>query len=743
MAIDDKVKSGDGEYIEITGTVETIIFTNETNGYTVCELDTGDAEPVTVVGIMPYLAPGEVVRAFGVWQTHASYGKQFKAEGYEKALPVSVTMILKYLSSNAVKGVGPVMARRIVDRFGEDTFDVIEHHPDWLSDIQGISAKKAREISESFISQFGMRSIMMLCREYFGPETIVKIYKKWGSAAVDLLKENPYLTCEEINGVGFVKADRFAMSLGTQKDSMHRIKAGICYALFHNATQNGHVFIPTDRLVALSADLLETDKESVERALALLDIERKTVTVKLFGKSCTYLASNYDAEKGIAKKLELLSRTYERVALSEIETMINRIQFEEGIEYAGAQRRAIIEAINNGVMILTGGPGTGKTTIIKAVATILERLGFTVAMAAPTGRAAKRMSLATSHEAKTVHRLLEAEYIGGEGTKFRRDENNLLDESVIIVDEMSMIDTSVMYALLRAVKPGARIMLIGDPDQLPSVGAGNVLCDLIASDCFATVKLTEIFRQASESRIVTNAHAINHGEVPILTDKKSDFIFVSREDEATVIPTIINLCLTRLPKRYGEDILSRIQVITPSHKGAAGTDILNMHLQSALNPSDKRKKEKKLTHITYREGDKVMQTRNNYELEWQRGREKGVGIYNGDIGRIVSIDNGSSSMIIDFDERICEYPFETLDELEHAYAITVHKSQGSEYPFVILPLYRSSPRLLTRNLFYTAVTRAQSMVILVGSSQVIQEMVQNNRITARYTSLKYYLNGEA
>jgi exodeoxyribonuclease V alpha subunit len=422
--------------------------------------------------------------------------------------------------------------------------------------------------------------------------------------------------------------------------------------------------------------------------------------------------------------------------------MINQVQAEEGIEYAGLQRKAVLEAVNNGVMILTGGPGTGKTTIIRAVSRILTRLGYKVAMAAPTGRAAKRMSEATQCEAKTIHRLLEAEFSGAEGSKFARNENYLLDEEVIIVDEVSMVDTALMASLLRAVKPGAKVMLIGDSDQLPSVGAGNVLCDLIASDRFPTVRLTEIFRQARESRIVTNAHAINNGELPVLTDKKSDFFFVSRENEELIIPTIVDLCINRLPKTYGEELASNIQIITPSHKGLAGTEILNSTLQGVMNPPSKQKREKKSRDRIFREGDKVMQIKNNYELEWERKGEKGSGIFNGDIGKILRIDNMNEVILISFDERVCEYPFENLDELEHAYAITVHKSQGSEYPIVVIPAYRYSPRLLTRNLLYTAVTRAQNMVIIVGSAAVVQSMVENNRLTKRYTGLKFMLDEE-
>ncbi len=738
MALFEDAATRTDESENIEGLVENVIFSNETNGYTVCELDIGK-ELVTVVGIMPYLNAGETIRAKGKWETHSTYGKQFKVDYYEKQLPASGDAMIKYLSSGMIKGIGGVTAKRIVEQFGEETFNVIEFHPEWLTDIKGVTKKKAEEISDSFKSQFGVRSIMMFCRDFFGPATIMKIYKKWGSGAVDSINRNPYILCDQIHGIGFESADRLAASIGFAQDSEFRIASGIKYMLSYNAANHGHTYIPRDKLLKLAADTLEVPEEKVEAPLTALETSREVVTKEIKGRPCTFLRDYYEAEQYTVVKMTLLDKLCEKSSIDNIEYMIKQVEAESGVEYARLQRKAIMAAVNNGVMILTGGPGTGKTTIIRAVITIYERMGFKIALAAPTGRAAKRMSEATQYEAKTVHRLLDMEYMAGEKSKFRRNEHNLLDENVIIIDEASMIDTLLMDALLKAIKPGSRLMIIGDADQLPSVGAGNVLCDLLAAERFATVRLTEIFRQAEESRIVTNAHLINNGELPVLTDKKGDFFYLARENEADIIPTIVDLCRNRLPKTYGVDFRDAIQVITPSHKGIGGTEALNSALQSVLNYRDGHKREKKFRSFIFREGDKVMQIKNNYEMEWERFGEKGSGVFNGDIGIIEAIDYTAEYMRINFDDRVCRYDFTHLEELEHAYAITIHKSQGSEYPIVIMPLYRTAPQLLTRNLLYTAVTRAQKIVILVGSSSIVQTMVENNRLTKRYTALKTLL----
>lgn len=731
----------ENNYLSIEGTVEHIVYQNEENGYTVCDLASKD-ELITLVGIMPFLNEGEMISAMGEWVTHANFGRQFKVEAFEKQLPADANAILKYLQSKAVKGIGPTTAVRIVEKFGEETFDVIENHHEWLAEIPGISMSKAKLINENFKMQFGIRSVMMFCRDFFGPVTAVKVYKRWGGSAVDVIKKNPYVLCDEIHGIGFERADRIAKSVGINSNSMDRIRSGIKYILNYNAMHNGHVYIPEDKLIEASADLLKI--EITEAEDALLDLENDThVTIaKISNRNCVYLTSYYIAEKYIISKLDMLEKLCPKLDSGDIEKFITQIESEESIEYAAMQRKAISDALTSGVMILTGGPGTGKTTVIRALIRVFDRLGYGITLAAPTGRAAKRMSEATHYEAKTIHRLLEMTFADNNYPKFNRDENNLLDEEVVIIDETSMVDTLLMASLLKAIKPGARLLLIGDSDQLPSVGAGNVLNNLISSERYNTIKLKEIFRQAKQSLIITNAHAINKGHYPDLTTKNNDFFFISRTEDEDIANTVADLCLNRLPKKYGEKIRNDIQVITPSRKGAAGTELLNALLQKTLNPPSPKKKEKKIRDVIFREGDKIMQIKNNYNIEWEREDTFGQGIFNGDIGIIESIHFSEEHMVINFDERIAIYEFSLLDELEHAFAITVHKSQGSEYPVVIMPAYWYTPKLLTRNLLYTAVTRAQSMVVIVGQHDVVNKMVDNNRQINRYTGLEYYLRTE-
>lgn len=728
------------DLIEISGQVEHIVYQNEANGYCVCDLLTDTDEEITIVGIMPFLSNGETIRGMGKWELHSSFGRQFKVEYYEKELPAGAGAILKYLSSRTVKGIGPASAAKIVEAFGDDTFNVIENHPDWLADIPGISLKKAQSISENFRRQFGIRNVMMFCRDFFGPSTAVKIYKKWGGASIDIIKQNPYILCEEIHGIGFASADNIAKSLGTAPNSPDRIRAALHYILTFNAQQNGHTFLPYDKLCEAARELIEVTENEVEDAIFDLVSDGKLKEVKYNGRSCIYLKSYYEAEKYTASKLDLLDKLCDSINTGDIDKFIRQVEAECGIEYAKKQRLAIRDAINHGVMVLTGGPGTGKTTVIRAVMTVFDRIGLRIALAAPTGRAAKRMSQATGRQAKTIHRLLEMSYNENSLPQFNKNENELLEEDVIIIDEASMVDILLISALLRAVKPGAHLILIGDSDQLPSVGAGNVLNDIISSERFATVKLTEIFRQAKESLIVTNAHAINNGEYPDLNVKDKDFFFMPRESDEAISYTVAELCSKRLPKTYGEQIRKNIQIITPSHKGAAGTDYLNNTLQATLNPPSERKREKKYRDRVLREGDKVMQIRNNYDITWERDDETGMGVFNGDIGTIEAISHVNEAVTVNFDGKRAIYDYTMLDELEHAYAITVHKSQGSEYPVVILPMSGYSPRLLTRNLLYTAVTRATDMVIVVGRQKVLEAMVDNAREVKRYTGLEYVLS---
>jgi len=721
--------------IRINGSVETVIYSNDDNGYSICDFGTDDDELITIVGIMPYVAEGDTLSVFGRWTHNAKYGRQFKVEQYEKKLPADSTAILRYLSSRTVKGIGPKTAKRIVDEFGEDTFDVLENHPDWLARLPGMSQKKAEAISEEFKAQTGIRSAMIFFREWFGPSITMKIYKRWGSRAVDVVKENPYLLCREIYGIGFEKADKLASDLGVSKDSEERIMSGIHYVIRYNEMQNGHVCLPIDKLTASAASLLGVSDEAANKAVSMLLKEGSVKYTIAEGVKYIYSTYSYENEKYIASKLTFADMLCPAVSFDDIERFIMKEEKACGIEYAALQKKAIKLALENGVMILTGGPGTGKTTVVRALLDIFASMGLKIALAAPTGRAAKRLSESTLHEAKTIHRLLEMSYENDDEAVFNRDENNCLDENVIIVDEASMIDNSLMASLLKAVKPGARIIIIGDSDQLPSVGAGNILRDIIASERFATVCLTEIFRQAKQSLIVTNAHDINSGRYPNISVKDNDFFYLDRRTDKDIALTVADLWKNRLPKSYGSETVNNIQVISPSKKGEAGTDNLNVLLQNCLNPNAKGKREYKFRDKIFREGDRVMQIRNNYDLEWERPDGNGFGIFNGDIGVIEEINYAEQCMEIVFDERRTVYDFTILDELEHAYAITVHKSQGSEYPIVIIPMYSAPPMLLTRNLLYTAVTRAQRMVILVGRSEIIERMVDNDRQSMRYTGL--------
>ena len=726
--------SDDHGIIELKGSVEGIIYANEENGYTICDMGTEEGELVTVVGVLPYVSEGDTLAVYGRWVHNPKYGRQFSVERFEKSLPADKASMLRYLASRAIKGIGPKTAQKIIDMFGDETFDVIENHPEWLSDIPGISRKKAEEISEDFREKAGMRSAMLFFRDYFGAATTVKIFNKWGSRSVDIAKKNPYRLCDEIEGIGFERADSMAMKLGMGENSRERVLSGVVYLLARTERQNGHTCLPREKLAAAAAELLGVTVEQTEEAISeLLKTDRLRYSL-WDGVKYIYRAETYEDESFIAERLVYLNSVCAAVNVEDIGRLIVKTETESGITYAALQRSAIADALVSGVTVLTGGPGTGKTTVVRALIGIFENMGFDVALAAPTGRAAKRLSESTSREAKTIHRLLEMGYGADDGNaRFMRDRDNLLEEDVIIVDEASMIDNALMRALVEAIKPGARFIIIGDADQLPSVGSGNVLRDIIESNRFATVRLTEIFRQAQESLIVTNAHRINSGEMPDLTVKNNDFFFMPRATDREIAETVADLYARRLPRAYGEDCRNGIQVISPSRRGEAGSETLNIRLQAVLNPPEDGKREYKYREITYREGDRVMQIRNNYELEWHRGRQNGAGVFNGDIGTIIRI--GKNSMTIIFDDRGVEYDFSLLEDLEPAYAITVHKSQGSEYQTVIIPAYSAPPMLLTRNMLYTAVTRAQTRVIIVGKTEIVETMVNNNRQSLRYTGL--------
>ena len=735
----------DAGLLRLTGSIEHVIYANEDNGFAICDLGTESGDLITITGTLPYVGEGDSVTVYGKWVHNPKYGRQFRVETCERQMPADANSMLRYLASGAIKGIGPKIAQRIVDEFGDETFDVIEHHPEWLANVSGISRKSAKSIGADFAEKAGIRSAMMFFRDFFGAAATVRIYKRYGGNAVELAKKNPYRLCEEIEGIGFERADRMARDLGLATDSEDRICSDICYLLSSNAQANGHVCLPRDKTVQGAARLLGVDETAVNDALELLLAQEKVHAERLGGIELLYDKKQYENEKYIATKLLLLDRVCPAMETANIGAFIDREQAETGVRYADLQRRAISDALENGVMLLTGGPGTGKTTVVRALLHIFSSMGLKIALTAPTGRAAKRLSESTSCEARTIHRLLEygGEESGGRG-RFMRDESNLLEENVLIVDEASMVDSLLMGALLRAVKPGSRLVLIGDADQLPSVGAGNVLRDLIDSGRFATVRLTEIFRQAQKSLIVTNAHAINRGELPRLDVKDNDFFFMPRSEDASITATVAQLCGTRLPRTYGEMATTGTQVIVPSRKGEAGTEHLNVVLQATLNPPSPEKREHRFREITYREGDRVMQVRNNYDMEWERDNGMtGAGIFNGDVGVIESIDPTDGNMRIRFEDRTVTYEFSLLEDLEPAYAVTVHKSQGCEYPIVILPLGNVPPMLRSRNLLYTAVTRAQCIVIVVGREDVLADMVRNNRQTMRYTGLSERLRREA
>ncbi len=735
MVISDEKKPLD----EITGTVENIIFQNAENGYTVIDLFDEKGDLYTAVGIMPYVSAGDTVMLAGRWGSHSSYGKQFEVEYFDRCLPREGTDILRYLSSGTVKGIGPKTAQKIVGRYGGEAFEVIENHPEWLAEFPGITTKKAMEISKSFKEQFGVRDIMLLGKGEISATVALKIFKRYNVRSVEVIRENPYALCEEISGIGFEKCDAFAEILGIERDSVFRIKSGIRYVLGTNAERNGHTYLPEDKLIKEASLLLGVPEMKVIQSIDALVSEQKLVRSNIAEDKCIYLDRYYESERYSAEKLYMLDRSCAGFSLHDKKLLIDRVEVENGISYASLQRAAIESALEHGVMVLTGGPGTGKTTVIKALISIFGNLGQRVALAAPTGRAAKRMSDSTSREAKTIHRLLEIDFKENGEPFFRRNENDTLEYEVIIIDEASMLAINLFESLLKAIRQGARLLLIGDSSQLPSVGAGNVLGDVISSGRFCTVCLTEIFRQAKESLIVTNAHAINGGNFPELSVRDKDFFMLERKNDSQISQTVAELCATRLPKTYGEKLARGIQVISPTRNGMAGTESLNVILQEKLNPHSEAKKEKKAHGVIFREGDKVMQIKNNYDIEWEKEDSYGQGIFNGDIGVIEEIDTSSEKMLISFDGRKAEYEFSMLDDLEHSFAITVHKSQGSEYPIVIIPLCRAAPMLLTRNMLYTAVTRAQRIVILVGSQSTVDEMVKNNRQVKRYTGLSQIL----
>ncbi len=721
---------------ELCGTIENVVYRNDDNDYSVIEVVTEGGELVTAVGTIALATEGEVVKLVGNYTYHKEFGKQFAFVGYEKTLPKEIDGIIQFLSSKAIKGVGPVTALKIVNRYGTDTFDVIENHPEWLADIPGITMKKAADISKSFRESSEYRNVMMFLKDYMQTAEINKVYKKLGTETVGIVRRNPYVLCGKDVGISFESVDKMAAELGYAVDGEERIFAGFEYVLCYNAASNGHTCLPYHKLLPAVCEVLSLPEEKVADMLEVF-IEREELCQLISGENRYIMTREVmEDEEYIAKRLCHMLNNVDRLDGNNIAVLIESVSARMGMNYATLQREALYRCLSSGVTIITGGPGTGKTTIVKALLSICKNVGYSVALSAPTGRAAKRLSEATSERALTVHRLIEMERTSlTRQVIFRRNVKYPLDEDVIIVDEASMVDLSLISALIHAIKRGARLVLIGDSDQLPSVGAGNVLGDLIASNMIPVVCLTEIFRQSEESLIVRNAHNINLGKAPILNATDKDFFFVRREDERAIPESISKLITERLPRAYGKSIIEDIQIITPSKKGFGGVEMLNRELQAKMNPPAAGKREHTAHSTVFRVGDRVMQTSNNYDISWERGNEEGVGIYNGDIGVILEIYEEKKYMKILFDDKEVNYEFDLLEDLELAYAITVHKSQGSEYPVVIIPMYSCAPMLQTRNLFYTAVTRAKRMVILVGRSDIPSKMVAYNPEVKRYTTL--------
>lgn len=725
------------EKIRISGVVSHVTFTNKENGFTVLELESGD-ELVTAVGIMPELNAGELLELSGYWDFHASFGRQFKVEMCERRMPASAGDILRYLSSGGVKGIGPKTAVKVVERFGEETFEVLENEPERLAQIKGISLEKAKEISADFKKQFAVREIMIALERY-GMTTAecVAAFRVFGARASDIITRNPYALCSEGVGFSFSRAETVAQALPSPPDKGYRLQAGVLHVMSHNLS-NGHTCIPRDKLFAPCAELLSTNDDTVDITIDELVGSGRLVSRDINGREFLFLPYIYKAEKNAAEHIKQLLK-FPPAGRPAPEKEVDRLEKQTGIKYGKRQREAIITAVEKGMLILTGGPGTGKTTTLNGILRFFEEDGLKVALAAPTGRAAKRMSEVTGRNAKTIHRLLEVEWDKNDRPQFSRNARNPLEANAVILDELSMVDITLFSSFLEALPIGCRLIMVGDSDQLPPVGAGNVLHDLISSGEIPVVELKEVFRQAMESLIVENAHRIVKGDAPILNVSDKDFFFIQNESPFLAAKTVTDLCTARLPKAYGYSPLDNIQVICPSRMGDSGTYNLNRMLQSALNPQDAAKAEITVAGTVFREGDKVMQTRNNYNIEWTSSDSEGTGIFNGDIGMLRKIDMRTRTVDIMFDDRKAVFPFESLQELELAYAVTVHKSQGNEFDVVVMPVAGVPPRLAYRNLLYTGVTRAKKMLVLVGSKRQVCAMAANDKKARRYSALEHFL----
>ncbi|MCT4595408.1 MAG: ATP-dependent RecD-like DNA helicase [Anaeromicrobium sp.] len=724
--------------IEIEGVLTEIIFKNEDNAYTVALIE-NQLEQITVVGYMPVINDGGTYAFNGKWIKHPTYGEQFEVISYKEITPNTIEGIEKYLSSGIIKGVGPKMAKRIVNKFGKDTLDIMQSNPARLMEISGIGKSKYEKIMESFKEQRNLRELMMFLQQYgVTPAYAIKIYKKYEDEAIKLIQENPYRLADEIVGIGFKIADSIAKKMGIDPTSPYRIRCGIKYIL-NNCSLEGHTYVKKDNLIKDGSSILTVPKGLIEDTLVKLTIDHEIHMENIDGEICVFEMSLFYSESYVCRKIIDMASVKVNHISDNIEEEIKKIEEIENINLASKQKLAIKSASENGILIITGGPGTGKTTTINNIIKILEDNNLSIALAAPTGRAAKRMSETTGREAKTIHRLLEYSYMEGDNRLgFNKDEDEPLTEDVVIIDEMSMVDIRLMHGLMKSLPLGTRLILVGDVDQLPSVGPGNVLRDIIESKLIKVVELNEIFRQAKESMIVVNAHKINRGEYPKLNKKEKDFFFMSRKNQEDMVKIIKDLSKERLPNFKKCDPIKDIQVLTPMKKGTVGMYNLNNTLQSVLNPEAPYKIEKEMKDKILRVGDKIMQMKNNYNLKWKNmnSQEEGVGVFNGDFGYIDFIDKEEKEVHIIFDEeKVVKYDFSQLDEIELAYAITIHKSQGSEFPIVIMPISFGPPMLLTRNLLYTAVTRAKELVVMVGVESGLKNMVDNHRIRKRNSGL--------
>ncbi|MGU8718389.1 SF1B family DNA helicase RecD2 [Clostridium perfringens] len=727
----------------LNGIVESIVFKSSDTGYTVIKFRENNIIH-TAVGVLPHVKEGQNLKITGSWVNHSQFGKQFKVEECEEILPTSKDGIEKYLSSGIIQGIGPVTAKKIVNKFGEDTLNILDNNIERLKEIEGIGKKKLETIIESYREQRELKNITIFLQTHgLSVNQCLKIYKKYGASSVDTVKNNPYILCDEISGIGFKTSDKIARSLGIEIDSPFRIQSGIRYVI-NEFCANGHTFMPKDELIKEASNVLTVSGDIIEENIKNAALDRKIKLEKVNDKEGVFTIPNYYCELGITNRILTLAISNFQDISVDVDHLILQFEKKNNITFAESQKDAIISAFQNGIEIITGGPGTGKTTIIKCIIEIFETCGLKVLLGAPTGRAAKRMSESTGKEATTIHRMLDMGVFEKEESVFVTNaEEHSLEADVVIIDEASMIDITLMNALLKSIKVGTRLIIVGDVDQLPSVGAGNVLNDFIESGFTKVVRLKEIFRQGKESMIVVNAHKINKGEMPKLNEKGTDFFFIRNDIQEGILNTIIDLINTRLPKFNSNwDKLKSIQVLVPMKKGVLGVTNLNERIQNVLNPKAPYKKEKEFRSMVFREGDKVMQIKNNYSLKWTRiagkGEHEGLGVFNGDMGFIENIDlEGKKLSIIFDDERRVIYDFMYLDELDLAYAITIHKSQGSEFPVVIIPAYMGAPLLMNRNLLYTGITRAKEMVVVVGIPKALKYMVDNTRSMERYSSLNW------